>query len=96
MVSTLDHVEQLVASGAFESPDSVIHAALDALFRQRPELQLRVLARSYNQGTLSIGQIAEELGISIAEALIRLRIIGVQIPLGGLTKAEIMDDIAHA
>lgn len=96
MLPIPQQVEQLVAAGMFKSHDAVLEAALEALYRQRPEVHLKLIGLAYAKGDLSIGEVATIFNISIPEAQQRLRASGILLHGGPTTEAELMRDIANA
>jgi predicted HTH domain antitoxin len=87
-------INQLVKAGIYSDADAVLRSALEALFVVHPDHKMRMIAAAYGAGDISLGKVAELLGVSSAEAEDLLRQAGVQLHLGPESVDELNKEIS--
>lgn len=95
--STLQwEIDQLVKTGVYPSEKDVLRDALRALYAVKPQMKRKMVAKAYAAGDISLGKVAEILGVCQEEARDVLREMGVSLHLGPETTEELTTDIANA
>ena len=74
----------------------MLRSALRALFQSQPEIQQQLVIRAYTAGEISLGKVAEMLGVSHEEIKDILTESGAEIHLGPRTVDQVLQDAANA
>ena len=89
-------IRQLVEAGLYPNEEAVLRSALRSLYMAHPELKLKVIARAYESGEISLGKAAELMGVSQEEMKEIFREEGLELHLGPQTVEELRRDAENA